>query len=85
MAAKNPHQPSEIPGKVKTIHIAGSFGNSDNLLDIDFGEDEAFLGDEMTLEGWDVKQLFEEFEAEHIVKIIQKHGVERLGETEIEV
>ena len=87
MAAKQPFVPHEIPRLKRIRHMWYSVGGETELENFSaYDEATAYLLDDskMTLDGFDLDKMFEDYEPQHLIQVIGKHGVMLLGDMEID-
>jgi len=86
MAAKTSYLPAEIPILERRLHIENS-ATGQGRIDSEslFDSTASLLTDDMTLDGFDLKTMFEEYDPQQLIHVIGKHGVMWLGTLTIEV
>eukprot|EP00210_Caulerpa_lentillifera_P002104 g2019.t1 len=85
MAAKTSYQPAEIPILERRLHIEHS-AEGHGRLDSEslFDSTVSLLSADMTLDGFDLKTMFEEYDPQQLIHVIGKHGVMWLGTMNID-
>eukprot|EP00210_Caulerpa_lentillifera_P000770 g745.t1 len=85
MAAKTLYQPEEIPILQRRMHIESSV-DGQSRIDSEslFDSTASLLSADMTLDGFDLKTMFEEYDPQQLIQVIGKHGVMLLGTMRIE-
>lgn len=86
MAAKTKFVPAAIPKQEKPRHTWYSVGGESELESFAlYNETAALLDDSgMTLDGFDLKKMFEDYDPQQLIQVIGKHGVMLLGDMEID-
>ena len=87
MAAKQEFEPHEIPKIEPTRHTWYSPGAGSQLKDFALMDDATtYLLDDssMSLDGFDLKKMFQDYDPQQLIQVISRHGVMLLGDMEIE-
>lgn len=84
-AMGDPHGfiPDEIP-RGRLIEQNYTRGDTVIRLPDRFNEYETLLDQGMSLDGFDLKKMFEEYDPQQLIQVISQHGVMLLGEMELE-